>query len=243
MTIEASYLRLSALSQQQLRRKAAWISFAVGVMMFAIKTGAYLMTNSTAILSDAMESVVHVIATGIALYTVILAGRPADKRYPYGYGKAEYFSAGVEGVLILVAAAAICYEATRDILVGNTLRQLDIGVLVLAGAGGINLVLGLYLMRVGRQTNSLALLADGKHVLTDSYTSIGVLVGIILVQLTGVTLLDPLFAILVALNIVVTGYKLVGESVRGLMNASDAETLERARPRQRQEPPAPTCAR
>ncbi len=228
MTIDASYIRLSALSQQQLRRRAAMISFAVGLLMFAIKSGAYLLTNSTAILSDAMESVVHVLATGIALYTVILAGRPADERYPYGYGKAEYFSAGVEGVLILAAAAAICYQATRDIIVGNTLRQLDIGVMVLAAAGAVNLVLGLYLMRVGRQTNSLALLADGKHVLTDSYTSIGVLVGIILVRFTGITILDPLFAILVALNIIVTGYQLVGESVRGLMNASDPETLERA---------------
>lgn len=229
MTIDASYIRLSALSQQQLRRRAAMISFAVGLLMFAAKSGAYLLTNSTAILSDAMESVVHVVATGIALYTVILAGRPADERYPYGYGKAEYFSAGVEGVLILAAAAAICYQATRDIIVGNTLRQLDIGVMVLAGAGAVNLVLGLYLMRVGRQTNSLTLLADGKHVLADSYTSIGVLAGIILVRFTGITLLDPLFAILVALNIIVTGYKLVGESVRGLMNASDPETLERAR--------------
>lgn len=217
----------AAQAQQQLRRRAATISFLVGIMMFLMKGGAFLLTNSAAILSDAMESVVHVIATGIALYSIILVGRPADRQHPYGYGKAEYFSAGVEGSLIVIAAIAICYEAVQDIIAGSSLQRIDIGVLVIAAAGAINLILGFYLVRTGRRTHSLVLVADGRHVLTDSYTSLGVLVGLILVKITGMTLLDPLCAIAVALNIVVTGYKLISEAGRGLMNVVDPETLER----------------
>jgi cation diffusion facilitator family transporter len=213
--------------QQMLKKRAAKISFSVGVLMFVMKTGGYLVTNSAAILSDAMESVVHVVATGITLYSIILIGRPADREHPYGYGKAEYFSAGVEGALILIAAIAICYEAIRDIIVGSTLRSLDIGAWVVGAAGAINLLLGYYLVRTGKRTNSLALVADGKHVLTDSYTSIGVLVGVLLVAITGFTLLDPIFAIAVALNIIVTGYRLVSEAIRGLMNVADPATLGR----------------
>lgn len=210
---------------QGIRKKAALISFSVGVLMFVMKTGGYLITNSAAILSDAMESVVHVIATGITLYIVMLIGRPADRNHPYGYGKAEYFSAGAEGSLIVIAAIAICYEASRDIIQGSHLKALDVGAWVVGLAGAINLLLGYYLVRTGKSTNSLALVADGKHVLTDSYTSIGVLVGVILVAITGLKILDPLFAIAVALNILFTGYKLVRESIRGLMNVADPETL------------------
>lgn len=214
--------------QQALRRKAALISLIVGVLMFVMKTGGYFITNSAAILSDAMESVVHVIATGIAFYSIILSARPADSRHPYGYGKVEYFSAGLEGALIVIAAIAICYAAVQDIIIGNKPRALDIGIWVVAAAGAINLGLGFYLIGIGRRTKSLVLVADGKHVLTDSYTSIGVLIGIVLVHFTGFNLLDPLFAIAVALNIIVTGVRLISESVRGLMNTADQETLERS---------------
>jgi cation diffusion facilitator family transporter len=222
-----SYSAEVAASYQPLRRKAALISFSVGVVMFIMKTGAYFLTNSAAILSDAMESVVHVIATGMALYSIILVGRPADRKHPYGYGKVEYFSAGVEGALILIAAIAICYEATRDIINGSQLKQLDVGALAVGAAGAINLALGLYLVRTGKKTRSLVLVADGKHVLTDSYTSIGVLVGVLLVWATDIKLLDPIFAIAVALNIMYTGYTLMRASVEGLMNTADPDTIER----------------
>jgi cation diffusion facilitator family transporter len=203
------------------------LSFGVGVVMFLLKTGAYFITNSAAILSDAMESVVHVIATGIALYSIVLVGRPADRKHPYGYGKVEYFSAGIEGALIVLAAIAICYQAVADLIGGSHLKSLDVGAWAVGSAGAINLLLGIYLIRTGRRTNSLVLIADGKHVLTDSYTSIGVLVGVMLVEVTGITILDPLFAIAVALNIIYTGYDLVGQSIRGLMNTADLETLGR----------------
>jgi cation diffusion facilitator family transporter len=214
-------------TNQALRKKAALISLLIGVLMLVMKMGGYLITNSAAVLSDALESVVHVIATAITFYSILLIGRPADREHPYGYGKAEYFSAGMEGGLIVVAAIAIIYEATRDIIRGSTLKSLDIGVMVVAAAGAINLVLGFYLIRTGKKTRSLAVVADGKHVLTDSYTSIGVLVGLLLVKFTGWLLLDPIFAIGVALNIIATGYRLVRQAVRGLMNISDPETLER----------------
>lgn len=227
MTGQTSTVAAEATGRQNLRRKAALLSVLVGIVMFALKGGTFLLTNSTAILSDALESVVHVIATCIAFYSIILASRPPDRRHPYGYGKAEYFSAGLEGALIVLAAVVICYEAIHDMIDGNRLRELDLGVIAMSVAGAVNLVLGLYLIRVGRRTNSLALVADGRHVLTDSYTSIGVLAGLILVKLTGIALLDSLVAIGVALNIIITGYRLVAESVRGLMNAADPELLER----------------
>jgi cation diffusion facilitator family transporter len=215
------------MDSQSIRRRAMYLSFGVGMLMFAMKSGAYLVTGSAAILSDAMESVVHVIATGFALYSVILAGRPADARHPYGYGKIEYFSAGVEGTLIVIAAIAICYEAIRDIITGPNVRSIEIGTWIIAGAGAINMLLGLHLIRTGRRTGSLTVEADGHHVLTDSYTSIGVFVGLLLVWFTGARIIDPIVAILVALNILLTGYHLVRESVRGLMNVTDPETLRR----------------
>jgi cation diffusion facilitator family transporter len=224
---KVSHASTMASSLQPLRKRAATISFAIGLLMFVMKTGAYFLTNSAAILSDAMESVVHVIATGMALYSIILVGRPADRKHPYGYGKVEYFSAGVEGALILIAAIAICYEATRDIINGSQLKQLDIGAIAVGAAGAINLALGLYLVRVGKRTSSLVLIADGKHVLTDSYTSIGVLVGVLLVWITDIRLLDPIFAIAVAVNIMYTGYALMRTSVEGLMNTADPDTIER----------------
>ncbi|MEO5929761.1 MAG: cation diffusion facilitator family transporter [Candidatus Kapaibacterium sp.] len=213
--------------RQPLRRKAALISFGVGILMFAMKTGAYFITDSAAILSDAMESVVHVVATCVALYSIMLVGRPADRKHPYGYGKVEYFSAGLEGALIFLAAMAICYAAVDAIIRGNHPKSLDVGAWVVGIAGAINLGLGVYLIRTGRRTNSLVLIADGKHVLTDSYTSIGVLVGVLLVHFTKITILDPIFAIAVGLNIIWTGYQLISESIRGLMNTTDPGTLQK----------------
>ncbi len=219
--------RQAEIDRQRLRRNAALLSLVVGGAMFVMKTSAYFITGSAAILSDAMESVVHVLATSIAFYSIVLVGRPADREHPYGYGKVEYFSAGAEGLLIVLAAVAICYEAVGDLIKGPHLRALDLGAWVIGAAGVINFLLGWHLVRTGRKTNSLVLIADGKHVLTDSYTSIGVLAGVILVAITGLELRDPLVAIAVALNIVHTGYQLLSQSIRGLMNTSDPATLER----------------
>lgn len=207
------------------KKKAAWISLIVGGFMFFSKITAYLLTGSSAIFSDAAESVVHVAATTMALYSIYISSKPADEDHLYGHGNIEYFSAGVEGLLIIVAAITIIYTSGHDLIYGVTTQQLGIGTTIIGIAGLVNLALGLFLVRKGRQTNSLTLIADGKHVLTDSYTSIGVVVGLILVLVTGFSLLDPIIAILVALNILFTGYKLIRESIGGLMHETDKETL------------------
>ncbi len=211
----------------QLKRKAAHISLSIGLIMFVMKIGAYLITDSAAILSDALESVVHVFATMMALYSIILSSKPADTSHLYGHGNVEYFSAGIEGFLILVAALAIIYTAVRDLIIGVELHQLDVGVTIVGFAGLVNLFLGLYLIRIGKITNSLTLVADGKHVLTDSVTSIGVVIGIVIVMITGVLIVDPLVAIFVAVNIIFTGIKLIRISIGGLMNETDKEKLIR----------------
>ncbi len=210
----------------RLKKKAALISLIVGFGMFGAKITAYLITGSSAIFSDAAESVVHVVATSMALYSIILSSRPPDKSHLYGHGNIEYFSAGIEGLLIVIAAITIIYTSAEDIILGSRPDKLSTGTIIIGAAGIVNLFLGFYLIRKGKDTHSLALVADGKHVLTDSYTSIGVIIGLLLVMLTDFYLLDPLFAIAVAFNILFTGYKLMRESVGGLMNETDPETLK-----------------
>lgn len=210
-----------------LKRRAAYISLIVGILMFIGKITAYFLTDSKAIFSDAAESVVHVLATSMALYSIILSSRPPDKSHLYGHGNVEYFSAGIEGLLIILAALVIIYTSIEGLITGIELKALDYGTIIIAAAGIVNLVLGFYLIKKGRQTNSLALVADGKHVLTDSYTSIGVMIGLIIVLLTGIEVIDPIFAIIVALNILFTGFKLIRESIGGLMNETDVELLNK----------------
>jgi cation diffusion facilitator family transporter len=218
---------MSSQSDFQLKKQAALISLVVGLLMLVMKTTAYFITHSAAIFSDAIESVVHVAATSMAFSSVILSARPADESHPYGHGKIEFFSAGIEGGLIVIAAVAIIYEAVRGIIFGRELAALDTGMLLTFAASVINLVLGWFLIKRGNATNSLTLVADGKHVLTDSWTSFGVVAGLLLVKFTGVHILDPLVAIAVALNILVSGYQLMRVSVGGLMDESDKDTLTR----------------
>ncbi len=195
--------------------------------MFIAKMGAYYITGSAAIFSDAIESVVHILATSMALYSVFLSAKPADSSHLYGHSNIEYFSAGIEGLLIIFAALSIIYFSVFDIIHGQSLQQLDIGLIIVSAAGFINLFLGLFLIKRGKSTNSFTLIADGKHVLTDSYTSIGVMIGILLVMITGITLLDPIFAIGVAINILFTGYNLMREAVAGLMHETDQNLLSK----------------
>lgn len=210
-----------------LKRKTALLSLMVGFSMFFAKIGAYLLTGSAAIFSDAVESIVHILATGMALYSIILSNKPADESHPYGHNKVEYFSAGVEGFLIFTAAIVIIYSAISDIIKGPELEKLDTGAIIIFFAALINMFLGFYLIRIGKKTNSITLIADGKHVLTDSYTSAGVIVGVLLVIFTGYKLFDPIFAIAVGLNIIYTGFKLIRESVGGLMNEANQDVLNK----------------
>lgn len=197
------------------------LSLAVGLLMLGGKWLAYLLTNSAAILSDAAESVVHVAAVGFAFYSLWLSYQPADASHPYGHGKITYFSAGIEGFLIIVAAAFIIIDAAGKLLGPIVVHNLGQGTLIIAGASVLNLGLGLYLVQRGKKYHSIILVANGKHVLTDSWTSFGVVAGLAVTLWTGWLPFDPLIAIAVALNIVWSGVKLIRESVAGLMDERD----------------------
>lgn len=198
-------------------------SLGIAVLMLVGKGWAYALTGSTAILSDALESVVHLGATGMAAFSLWYARQPADKKHPYGHGKIAYFSSGIEGALILVAAVAIVWEASAALIEGPQLTNLGVGLAITAALGLVNLGLGLALVRTGRRTNALVLVANGHHVLTDMWTSLGVLIGVGLVWLTGLTWLDPLVALVMGLNIAWTSVRLMREAGRGLMDTADAD--------------------
>lgn len=193
---------------------------AVGVLVLGLKYWAYYLTGSVALFSDALESIVNVVTAVAALIAVWLAAKPADAALPYGYHKAEYFSAVLEGVMILVAALLILREAYEGIMAPRTLDAPWQGLAVNAVAGGINAIWCTVLLRAGRRHKSPALVADGQHLLTDVLSSAGVIVGVSLAALTGLHILDPILAVLVALNIVWSGWTLVRQSVGGLMDVA-----------------------
>lgn len=217
---------MNASQRRAERATAGRLALGVGLAVFATKLAAYLLTDSSAIFSDAMESVVNVVAAGLLLYSLTVAARPPDPDHPYGHGKVEFFSAGVEGTLIAIAAGLILVEAVGELLRGPELRRLDSGLALLVAAGAVNAGLGVYLLRAGRRTGSLALTADGRHVLADVWTSAGVIVGLVAVRMTGWSWLDPLVAIAVALHVLRTGYSLVREAVGGLMDEAPEPLLE-----------------
>jgi cation diffusion facilitator family transporter len=202
-------------------RFAMHLSLAIGVFMLLGKVAAYLLTHSTAIFSDAAESVVHVLAVAFPAFSLELSAKPARPKFLYGYERITFFSAGFEGAMIVVAAIAILAESARKWMVGFQLENLGAGTLLVVLAGMLNAGLGLYLLRVGKRTHSLILEADGKHVLTASWTSLGVAAGLTLVMLTRWKPLDPLVAILIAINILWSGGNLVWRSAVGLLDYSD----------------------
>ena len=213
------------MNNSEIKINAAKLSLTVGIFMFIAKMSAYFLTGSSAIFSDALESVIHIIATSLALYSIIISSKPPDKNHLYGHGNVEYFSAGIEGLLIIVAAFTIIYFSVNDLIIGYIPQQLDWGTLIIGFAGVVNLFLAYYLIGKGKETNSLALIADGKHILTDAFTSIGVVIGLLLVLFTDIYLIDPIVAMLVGVNIVFTGYRLVRQSIGGLMKETDKNLL------------------
>lgn len=210
-------------------RFAMRLSLAIGALMLAGKVTAFALTGSSAIFSDAAESVVHVLAVGFATFSLWLSMRPAVPRFQYGYERITFFSAGFEGAMIVLAAVSIVFTAIEKWRRGLVLEQLGRGVILIVAAGVLNAGLGWYLLRVGRRTHSLILEADGKHVLTDSWTSFGVVAGLLLVMLTGWKPLDPLVALAVAANILWSGGRLVWQSLKGLLDYSDPEVGHRIR--------------
>lgn len=202
------------------------LSFSFGLLMLAIKWYAYYLTGSTAILSDAAESIIHIIGVGFAVFSLWYSFQPADDEHTYGHHKISYFSAGFEGALIILAAIFIIYISVKRLIFGIEISNLDQGTYFTFSASVINLILGLYLVWRGKKSNSIILIANGKHVLTDSWTSFGVVAGLLLTWITGWLPFDPIVAIAAALNILWSGGKLVRQSIGGLMDEGNKETAD-----------------
>lgn len=199
-------------------QRYAWLSIAAAVATIALKLVAWWLTGSVGLLSDAIESLVNLVAAVVALWMLMLAARPPDARHEYGYSKAEYFSSGFEGVLIFVAALAIAVTAAQRLLAPQPLEQVGVGLAVSAVASAINFGVARVLFTAGRRYRSIALEADAKHLMTDVWTSAGVIVGVLAVNVTGWLRLDPLIALAVAANIVISGFGLVRRSAMGLLD-------------------------
>jgi len=206
---------------QSLLRRASWLSFWTGVAMLGIKAGAWWTTRSSAILSDAAESVVHVAAVGFVVYSLRLSQKPPDETHPYGHAKISFFSAGFEGGLISIAGLFILWQAVHQWVAWEAPQHLGIGATLTAFALLIIGWLGWHLLRVGKRDASLIIEANGHHVLTDAWTSIGVLAGLGLTAATGWMGFDPICAMLVALNILWSGGALMWRSANGLMDRAD----------------------
>ena len=198
----------------------AWLSIAAALATMALKAVAWWLTGSVGLLSDALESLVNLAGALMALAMLSVAARPPDEDHAYGHGKAEYFSAGVEGGLIVIAALSIAVAAVDRLLHPRAIEQVGLGLAVSVAASVVNLGVALVLMRAAREHQSVTLRANAHHLLTDVWTSAGVLVGVLLVALTGWDRLDPLVALAVAANIVWTGWRIVAHSVDGLMDAA-----------------------
>lgn len=202
------------------------LSVSVSMLLMVLKFYSFWLTGSSAILSDALESIINIVASGFALWSVLLASKPPDVDHPYGHGKIEFFSVGFEGALIVLAAGGIFWEALPKIMEPKPLPKLDFGLLILLATALVNFLLGKALIGTGERTQSPAISADGKHILTDVYTTGGVLLGLFLVRQTGWYFLDGAVACVVAANILFIGARLVYQSSARLMHAYDPELLD-----------------
>lgn len=214
-------------AEQRARVRVALVSIGVGAAVLGLKYFSYVLSGSVALKSDAIESVVNVVAAVFALGAVVFAGKPADREHPYGHGKIEHFSAAFEGGLISLAAVFIILEAGRGLIYGVELKDLGRGLAVNLFAGALNGVLGWYLLRQGRKMRSKALEADGHHILSDFWTTVGIATGLLAVTFTGLKWLDPVMAMVVGLLLARTGFRLVKESSQALLDMEDPEVLRR----------------
>jgi cation diffusion facilitator family transporter len=199
----------------------------VAVILFVIKLLAWWMTGSVAILTDALESTVNVVAGFISLFSLFVAAKPRDEDHPYGHGKAEFVSAAVEGSLITVAGLIIIYEAINNFIHPHPLRKLDYGILLVSFTAVINYITGSYCIRIGKKNNSLALVASGKHLKSDTWSTIGIIIGLILIYFLHWPWLDSAVAVIFAFIIIYTGYTIVRKSLAGIMDEADNELLKK----------------
>lgn len=215
------------LHQSQANLRVQKIVTVVAVALFIIKVIAWYITRSVSILTDALESTVNVIAGFISLYSLYVAAKPRDSNHPYGHGKAEFLSAAVEGSLITIAGVIIIYEAIKNLLSPGELGKLDYGILLVAITALINFITGRYCIIIGKKNNSLALIASGKHLQSDTWSTLGIITGLIIIWITKIKWLDGAIAIGFALFIMYTGYTIVRSSIAGIMDEADKALLEK----------------
>jgi cation diffusion facilitator family transporter len=205
-------------------RVQQWVAF-VSVGLLVVKIAAYLLTNSVAVLTDAMEGIVNIVAGFVGLYSLYISAKPRDEDHPYGHGKVEFVSAALEGTMIFVAGFVILFEAVKNLIYPEPIKQLDLGMVLIGATAIVNYSLGLVCLRIGRKNNSIALQASGQHLHSDTYSTIGLVVGLIIVYFTKIQWLDSVIAILFAGIIVRTGYTILRSSLAGIMDESDRELL------------------
>ena len=193
----------------------------IGIVLFITKIIAWYITQSVAILTDALESTVNVLAGLIGVYSLYVSAKPKDKDHPYGHGKAEFISAAVEGTLVSVAGFIIIFEAIKNLIHPHVIQQLDYGIALVAATGVINYIAGAFCINAGKKNNSLVLISSGKHLQTDTYSTLGIIVGLILLYFTKWLWIDTAVAILFAFIIMFTGYKIVRTSISGIMDEAD----------------------
>lgn len=213
-------------TQQQNLNVQKWVA-AVSVVLLAVKVIAYYSTHSVSILTDALESIVNVAAGFIGLYSLFIAAKPRDIDHPYGHGKAEFLSAAVEGTLIGSAGAIILYKAIQNLINPVELEKIDYGIILVAMTAVVNFLLGYYCLRVGKKNSSAALAASGKHLQSDTWSTLGIVVGLVLLYLTGEKWIDSVVAIGFGLFIMYTGYRIIRSSVAGIMDEADKNLLSR----------------
>lgn len=212
---------------------------AAGVLLMAVKFLAWRLTHSSTILSDALESIVNVVAGAFALYSLYLAAKPRDREHPYGHGKVEFISAGIEGGLVVLAGGIIIWRSVEALLREQYVHDLGTGIWLTAVAGGSNLIMGLALRKRGKHAHSITMEASGAHLLSDAWSTVAMLVGLVVIQLTGLLWLDQVFAMAFAVFIIITGLRVFRRSVAGIMDEADLKlaadviaTLEKHRPPQ-----------
>lgn len=203
-----------------------WVA-GISILLLAVKFIAYYFTHSVAILTDALESIVNVAAGFIGLYSLYVSAKPKDKDHPYGHGKAEFISAGIEGTLIGAAGSITLYKAIQHLIHPVQLTRIDTGIWLIASTALVNYIVGLYCVRTGRNNNSLALEASGKHLQTDTYSTFGIIAGLALLYFTGYYWLDSVLAMIFGIIIIITGYRIIRRSIAGIMDEADETLLKK----------------
>ncbi|MBD1391732.1 cation diffusion facilitator family transporter [Mucilaginibacter glaciei] len=202
-------------------KRIIFISLVTGLVLMVMKFTAYFLTNSNFVLTDAAESIVNVVASSFAFFSIYLASQPRDENHPYGHGKVEYFSVFIEGALIGIAGVIIVLKSTYSIFYPEQIHDLLLGAIIIGFTGAVNGGLGYYMINKGKSLRSITIEADGKHLLTDTVTSAGLVIGLLLIYFTKILWLDSVLSIGVGIYILVTGYKLIRRSVAGLMDETD----------------------